>query len=320
MKNNFISKYFPQEKYLKPLHLGISFSEKNIKAIFFDKTEKNPRIKSVIVPIEKNAISSGKIANINEIVEKLSEVRKNFDFPFVFFAVPDELTFVFTVSVPVIAGKDITEAIAFIMEENVPLALNDIVFDFAPTSIYKKDSELYASAIVAATAKNEVEKFISALQQSGFEPVGCIHESQTVANAVVPQKFSGTLNIVHAKEDRVGIYLVKNNLVSFSTLRSTSGADYEKQFLDEYDKFLEYCSKYDSDQKCPIESILVCGEFNYAKKLAEAILNSPGRPKNVKLSNVWANVFEIDRHLPDLSYEESVNFAGPIGATLADIN
>lgn len=324
MKLNFISKYFPPEKYLKPLHLGISFSEKNIKAVFFDKTKNNYKnnyhIKSIIVPLEKNAISSGKIVDIDEVVKKLSEVRKNFDFPFVFFAVPDELTFVFSVSVPIIASKDITENIAFTMEENVPLALSDVVFDFTPVSIFRKNSELFASVVVVAAVKNEVEKFIYALKQSGFEPIGCAHESQAIANALVASNFSGAVSIVHARENRVGIYLIKNNLVYFSTLRSISGQDYEKQFLDEYQKFLEYCVKYDTSSQEQVKTILVCGEFSYAKKIAESILNLPNQSKEVKLSNVWTNVSEIDRHLPDLPYEESINFAGPVGAVLADIN
>jgi len=321
MKFEFLSKYFPREKFLKPLHIGISFSDSNIKAISFDKTLKEPLLKSVIVPIEKGAIVEGSIVNMDEVVKKLSKIKESLDSTFVFFTVPDELAYVFSSSVLVTTEGDITENVAFIMEENVPLSLNDIVFDFVPTKVIQSDLGYNVSVVVVASPKKEIEKFIEAFYKSGLEPVGCIHESQAIAGALVSNKMPETLSIVHARGNRVGIYLVKNNLVHFSTLRSILDEDYKKQFLDEYEKFLEYCSRYDTSEPQPIKSVFVCGEFEYAKKIVEAIVDSPNliHTKDVKLSNVWTNIFEIDKHLPSIPYEESLNLAGPIGATLADI-
>jgi hypothetical protein len=319
MKFGFLSKYFPTEKFLKPSHIGISFSDTNIKAISFDKTRKEPTLTDAIVPIENGSVTGGVVVNVEEIVKKLSLMKENFSSPFVFFTIPDELAYVFPASVPLGSGGDMTESVAFIMEENVPLSLNDMVFDFIPTQIIASESESKVAVVVAACVRKEIEKFIDIIYKAGFEPVGCIHESQAVANAVIPKNSSGTFCIVHAREKRVGIYLVKNNLVHFSTLRSILEEDYKEQFLDEYEKFLEYCLKYDVNQEQPIKSVFVCGEFDFAKKVAEAVIDHGGQVKDIKLSNVWANVFEIDKHLPDISYEKSLNFAGPIGAVLSDI-
>jgi hypothetical protein len=123
MKFGFLSKYFPPEKFLKPPYVGISFSDSSIKAIYFDKEAKNSSLKSLIVPLEKDAVINGSIANIEEIIKKLSIIRKDFDLPFVFFTMPDELAYVFSTSVLVASGSDATENVAFIMEENVPLQL-----------------------------------------------------------------------------------------------------------------------------------------------------------------------------------------------------
>ncbi len=49
------------------------------------------------------------------------------------------------------------------------------------------------------------------------------------------------------------------------------------------------------------------------------ILADQNNVKDVKLSNVWADVFEIDKHLPGMPYEQSLSFAGPIGAVLSEI-
>jgi hypothetical protein len=319
MSFGFLSKYFPPEKFLKPAYIGISFSDYNIKAVLFDKDSENPSLKSAIIPLEPKSIVDGKVVNMEEVVEKLSIIKKDFDLPFVFFTVPDELAYIFGASVPVIEGGNATESVAFVIEENVPLTLGEAIFDFTPTKIVQSDSERVASVVVAACVKKEVEKFIEALRKAKFEPLGCIHESQAIAGALLVEKSSEVLCIIHARENRIGIHLVDGGLVIFSTLRSVSDGEYKEQFLDEYRKFLDYCMKYKASQVQPVKSVLVCGEFEYAKKAVEAAIEVDGDTKDVKLANVWTNVLDIDKHQPEIPYERSLSFAGPIGAVLAEV-
>lgn len=319
MSSSLLSKYFPPPKFLKPLHIGMSFSDLNIKAIFFDKTLPKPTFKSVIVPLERGAISEGTIQNMEEVVKKLSSVRESFDSRFVFFTIPDEIAYVFSVSAPLAAAADATESVAFTIEENVPLSLPDTVFDFMPIKLVKNNSDLEATYVVAACVKKEEDKFLEALEKSGFEPVGSIHESQAIANALAEAGRGGSLCIAHVRSNRVGIYLVKDGLTHFSTLRQITEGDYEKQFLDEYQKFFEYCFKYDPEQGKSIKDVLVCGEFQYAEKAVEAIRNYGGNEKNAKLANAWQNVLKIEKSVPSIKFEDSLNFAGPIGAVLSSI-
>ncbi len=167
MRFKFLSKYFPSPEYLKPPHVGISFSDSNIKAFWYDRFSPQSSLVSIIMPLEKGAIVEGKIVNMNEVVQKLSVVRKSFDSQFVFFAVPDELVYVFSTSIPVSRGGNINESIAFILEENAPLSVADAVFDFTPIKVEKSESGCAVSLIVAACVKKEVEKFAGALFQGG---------------------------------------------------------------------------------------------------------------------------------------------------------
>jgi acylphosphatase len=269
--------------------------------------------------LEKGVVVDGKIVNLKEFVGKLATIKSNFDSSFVFFTIPDELAFVFQVLVPLSGGGNIAESIAFTIEENVPLTLSDTVFDFSPIGIIKNESGYQAEVVVAACVKNEVEKFIEALRDSGFEPIGCIHESQAIVNAVLPKNTTGLSCIVHARRDRIGIYLVKNNIVNFATIRNISSGDYKNQFLDEYEKFSEYSLRYSPDNKPVIKNVLVCGEFESAKKVAESFMEGEGAMKDAKLSNVWSNLFRIENYTPAIGFEDSLNFAGPIGSVLSDV-
>lgn len=319
MRSSFLSKHFPLPKFLKPPHIGVTFSDSVIKAVMFDGPLPNPDLKSIVIPIDKGTIVGGNIANIPEITKKLAIVRESFKSSFVLFTIPDELTYIFSVSIPITKGGNVTESVAFTIEENVPFSLADTVFDFTPFSTVKSESGYQASVVVAACVKREIEKFTEVFHKSGFELVGCVHESQAIANAVIPKDFTGASYIAHSRGDRIGIYLIRNNIVCFSTLRSVLEGDYKKQFLDEYVKFVEYSSKYGTEEDAQTKNIFVCGEFEYAKKTVEALIELGGSTKNAKLSNVWSNVLRIEKNEPSISYEDSLNLAGPIGAILSDI-
>jgi len=304
---------------LDPAHIGISFSDSSIKALSISGSRSNPELRSAVLPLERGVISEGKIVDIKTVSQKLSDLKTLFKSPFLFIAIPDELSFIFQTSVPVVKNGNVAESVAFTIEENVPLSLTETIFDFTPVEIKKTGAEEFeAKVIVAACVKKEVEKFAEAVKSSGFELVGCLHESQAIANSVIPKNFVKTSCIVHSRKDRVGIYLVKNNIVYFSTLRSI-GKDYEAEFMDEYKKFLEYSDRYNENGAFPIDVVFVCGEFEYAKKTAETIMKSNNAVKNAKLANVWSNILRIEEKTPSISYEDSLNLSGPIGAVLSDI-
>lgn len=321
MRFEFLAKHFPLPKFLKPKHIGLSFSDSNIKAISIEGNHHKPDLKSIIVPLEEGTIVGGKVLDIEKLSIKLSVVKEYLGNPHVVFTIPDELVYTYQATIPFVNNENESEAVAFTIEENVPLGIADTVFDFIPTKILKPNDEYEVGTVVVACVKKEVEKFCEAIAKSGLILFGAINESQAIASAVISKTTPDTFCIVHARKDRVGIYLVQSNIVHFSTIRSILPGDYRNQFLDEYKKFLEYSVRYSSngdDQS--IKSVFVCGDFEYAKKVVEVIIESgENSVKNAKLSNVWINILKIEETTPSVSYEDSLNFAGPLGATLTDI-
>ncbi len=319
MKSGFLSRHFPPPQFLKPNYIGVSFSDTNIKAIIFEKNTAHPKIKSHILSLEKGSIVEGKILNPEDVKEKLSLIKQEFDTDFVYFALPDELTYIYTTKIRVVSKGSLEESVAFTIEENIPISLEDSVFDFIPVKIEKNENGFDVEVVVSACLSSEINKYIEILSQSGLEVVGAINESQAIAQALIKNNSKGTFFVVHAREERIGTYLVKDGVVHFSTVTNVSKGDYQEQFLNEYEKVIEYSAKYSLDLEDPIKSVLVCGEFGYAKKIIESTEKSPDLIQNLKFANVWANVLEIEKEIPSIKYEDSLNFAGPIGAVLSDI-
>lgn len=318
MKTSSVFKYFPPPDFLNPPRIGVSYSDKSIKAVAFGNGPSKFPVESMLTHLEEGTVVSGSIMNAEKMVAKLKEVSAKFNSRFVYFTIPDELTYIFNALIPVIPGKDAHENVAFTIEENVPLSLPDTVFDFVPKTLRRVGAEYESQVVVAASAKKELEKIVDVLKRSGFEPIGCVHESQAIANAIIRED-SNTFNcIVHAREDRVGIFLTKGNTVSFSTIRVTSEDRYIDDFRDEYAKMVEYRERYEvAPLTAPIQEVIICGEFELAKKIVTHHNESSKYKEKARLGNVWTNVFEIDEHTPNMPYEKSLSFAGSIGALLS---
>lgn len=319
MQSGFLSKHFPTPKFLKPDFLGVSFSDTNIKVLYFDKNEKDHKIIKQLIPLEKGLIEEGKIIKAKEVSDKLKKIKEIFEIDYVYFAIPDEIAYVYSTNIPVIKNGSIEESVLFTIEENIPLSVNDAVFDYKPVSIEQKEDGYTSQVVVVASPQNEILNYVNTIESSGLFVIGAIHESQAIASALIEKNKKGTYFIVHARENRIGTYLVRDGLVNFSTVTNISKDNYQEQFLVEYEKFVEYSTKYSLHSGDPIKSVFVCGEFEYAKKIIESNEKSPDLVKNLKLSNVWSNVLEIEKEIPNIPYEESLNFAGPIGVLLSDV-
>ncbi len=319
---NFISKYFPPPKFLNPHHTGVSFSDKNIKAIHFNKSGLNLNLKSLIVPIDRGVIENGNILDENALLEGLKKVKSFFKSNFVFFAVPDESSYIYNLSIPYIQGMDVRENISYTIEENVPISIDDAIFDFKAIGLNKNENkDTLLNCLVSVCVKSQVEKFINILNKAEFDVVGCSSESDLVARSVVESGDLNTYYILHTRENRIGIYLIKNNSVHFSTVRSIETTDdFESSLKDEYSKFIDYCIKYNKDDKNIAKNIFICGEYDIAVKAVSFLEKLEVDKNKIKLANVWSNVLNIESNTPDIKFEDSLMFSGPIGAVLSNIN
>ncbi len=307
---------FPTPKFLNPPAAGLSFSQKNIRAVLLDGGSEKTLKSYHSVPLKPGTITNGTLANQKDFVAALLQIKNKIGVKYVSFTIPDELAYVFITSVPVSPGQDAASSIEFTIEENVPMSLHDVVFDFEPISTKEQDGGTVGEFVVAAASRSIVEAFTEAIRAAGFTPYKCMHESQAIASSVVPRGSKRTICVVHARPDRVGMYLVLNNIVHFSTIHPVvSTENYAQDVLDEYDKLNEYWSKYSSPKTdASISSFIVCGELEMAKIALDTLKMKTSLP--TALADVWGNAVSLQKFIPSLPYEESLSFAAAIGMAL----
>lgn len=68
----------------------------------------------------------------------------------------------------------------------------------------------------------------------------------------------------------------------------------------------------------PIKKIIFCGGDSNLLGLAEYISISMKTP--VEMGNVWINIANTDKYIPEISFRESLSFAAALGLALGDFD
>lgn len=318
---NILNK-FPAPEYLDVPFSALVFSDTKIKTLNLDKRTLKP-ISFSEVDIEPGIIQSGVIKNEDALVESLNKVKSSLNSEFVRFIFPDEASYVFTVNVPVVEGKDASESISFVLEENVPLPLDDITFDFEVVSVKEnRDSEgkreLNAKAVVIAMSFAVLESYLKVLDKVSLTPLLCVNESHSMARAVVPDEKDGASTVICVHANSVGIYITSGRLVEFSSTLAISPDDSESftsLVVAEFNKVLNYWKnnnpeEYKNNVKGQLKCF-VCGLSPVCKSVEKAMKSNT--EISVSLANVWTNAFSLENYIPDISFEDSLRLGSAIG-------
>ena len=313
---------FPPPKYLNVPCASVAFSDNSIRLLMLDKNSKHPTFFSEI-SLPPGIIETGKVKNEEALSKILKEARANLKTPFVKFCISDEVTYVFSVKIPVIPGKDAKEGVNSILEENVPLALSDIAFDFEIQKVEASETGYFATVVVMACSTTTIVAYKNALEKADFEPLVCVNESQSSASALLSNNEPSVSIIAYIHKNSVGIYIASGHLVEFSsvisipsssTLEMTSeliGAELEKAIQYWLDKKQKIQKKV--DENSPL-SCYLCGEYELVESFAKQAFKIP----NIKIlsANVWRNVFSLDDFVPEIDFEDSLRFASVVGLCL----
>lgn len=320
MLNKFL-KNFPPPKYINVPYTGIVFSDNSIRMLALDKKNKHPVFFSE-VPLEEGIIEMGKVKNEEALSKIFSEKKAGWESPFVRFSIPEETSYIFTAEIPVLPGKDARESVSFILEENVPLPLGDISFDFAVQKIDQNQNGYLAKVAVIAISTSVIAPYISSLRKAGLEPLLCVNESQATAYSVMPRGSHEVGIIVHIHKQSAGIYIVNSRLVEFSSVVSISPALSSEDLVElikaEVLKAIDYWSaqRVKEEGEPNILHCRLCGEYENIMVLSKQICEI--KDMNSSLANVWVNAFSIDDYIPEISFDDSLRFASAVGLFLSD--
>jgi type IV pilus assembly protein PilM len=356
MKLRSYSQVFSTPNTLALSSTGIDLSDRSLK---FVKVERKGNglvlTKYGDMAIPPGIIESGKIKDTTKLVQILSALKKEQDLRYVRVAIPEELAYLFTITIPKVLPSEVRSAIELQIEEHIPLSAVEAVFDF---KIIEETQTTY-TCMVGAMPILISEEYLALFIQAGLTPISFEIEADALRRSIVGAQDEGTYMLVDFGQTRTGISIISKNTVFFTStldicgedltriiaknfsvsfdvaekmkrthgLRRTNTTDTPELFpvllntisilRDELNKHYIYWHTSDETAKRPkIEKIIFVGGNANMIGLSSYIATS--MKVSVGIGNVWANMMLQDGAVPEISFDDSLSYATAIGLALAD--
>ena len=317
MKSNNFFNAFPPPDFLNVPYAGLSISDTAIRCIQFSKKNNNLLIsKYTEMVVPPGLVVSGLISNVTEVSNILETIKKDLNLGYVKVSLPEEKAYLFTAKIPMVENKEVRNAVEFKMEENVPVSPSELLFDYTVTDSHSHTDHI--NVVVSALPITVVDTYIETVRGAGIEILSLEIESQAIARAIIDSKDSGTHLIIHFNKTKVGLYVASNNVVHFTSTildTHTSAGDLSTLVVEIKKLYIYWHTLKENagDPNKKINQIIVCGE-DVGDEIVPYLSAHTTTP--TILGNVWVNAFDINKSVPQISFDNSLRYAPAVGLAL----
>lgn len=314
--------FFPVPKFLLFSTTGVAISDKDTKFIQLQREGFGNAIRldhasKVDNPV--GAVQAGLINKPDEIVPILRKMAEHYGIQYAYATLPEERAYIFTTAIDWVPREGLKDAVAFIIEENVPVTLAESVFDFE--IIEQEENTGKIKLVVTVIAKDVVNSYEKLFASAGITPVSFELESQAIARTAILYGDKRTHLIVNLSWKKTGFYIAEDRLVKFSTV-STYSIDDEgsttslNDLKAEIRKVLAFWNVHTDNsgkRENKIEQIVICGPGARKKDFIEKLMSEIEIPYS--LVDIWLNL-SSRHHFPKMTFDESVSYISVVGSVL----
>lgn len=356
MLKNSYNRFFPTPSYLMASYFGLDLSDESLKFVELIPVKGGIGLgrfgERKITP---GIIESGKIKDAKRLAEVLTKLREEENIKFVRVSLPEEQVYLFKIKLEKEGLVNVREAIELSLEEHVPVAAEEAIFDYQILSQTDDNLELE----VAAIPKNVIQSYLSVFREAAISVGSFELEAQSVCRAVVKNGDMDTYMIVDFGQTRTGIFIVSQGSVMFTSTLDIGGisltnmikknfdvsheeaekmkieyglsrnADNKEIFSvllnsasvlrDEMSKNLLYWQTHKDElgnDRPPIKKIILCGGDANLIGLPDYL--SVSLKVKTELANVWINIANTEKYIPEINFNKSLTFAAAFGLALGD--
>lgn len=337
---------------------GLDISDQSLKFVNLVMTKNGievGRYGSRSIP--PGIIESGKIKSPAKLKEVLSSLREEEGIRFVRVSLPEEQVYLFRLLLQKEGLENVREGIELSLEEHIPIPAQETIFDYELLSEDAQSLEVQVAAIPENVIENYLSVFRESLiSVQSFELEGqaisravikegdlgtymIVDFGQTRTgisiisrgivvftstldiggmslNDMIKKSFKVTPNEAEKMKRQYGLQRNVDNPEIFAVLLNSASI-----LRDEIDKhFLYWHTHKDEEGKDhpPIQKIILCGGDANLIGLPEYL--SVSMKSRVEMANVWANISETDKHIPEIGFNQSLTFAAALGLALGDFD
>jgi Tfp pilus assembly PilM family ATPase len=345
-----ISKWFPIPRVMEIYYAGIHISSNNT-VTYLEMKRKGEEL--IPVAFERVSFTRLNDEDNEDLVRVLTELHKKYKTYFIKATVPESKSYLFETEVPKSSDKDLREAVAFTIEEKAPVSLSEVIFGYRITDASLSDANIVSVGVVPEKVVQEyidvysragmrpvsmkveaqaVANAVVDMDSPCNHIIVSIKDNKTVV-AIVQNggvflsstvDFAGTVfdTILEkhypdaAPKDRIYTKYSQNFFVD------TANEQLHMEFLEQASLLRNYLNKYyiywlthkatkEGDNERKLDSFIIVGDEVCIPGLLD-YLNSQLKAK-VEAGNVWRNCFDINKHVPEIPFESSFEYAETIG-------
>jgi type IV pilus assembly protein PilM len=356
MFSNLFDRFFPVPNFLLTPSFGLYISDESLKFAQLILTKDGIRIgKHGERPIPPGVIKAGKIIDLKRMEEVLLAFRKEEGVKSVRVSLPEEQVYLFQLKLEKEGLKSVRESIELVLEEHVPISAPDAIFDyqlfnedaqylelqvatipkdvvsgylsiFEHSQISVQSFELEAQAIARAVVKKgDLETYM--IVDFGEKRTGIFIISRGVVMFTSTLDMGGVmLNDMIAKNFKISAEEAEKMKKQYGLQRNTENKEIFAVLLnsvsilrDEIVKHFLYWHTHKDEEgrdNPQIKKIILCGGDSNLIGLSDYF--SISMKTKVEMANVWINIIDTKKSVPEISFKQALSFAAALGLALAD--
>ncbi len=211
---------------LKQETFGIDISDFSVKIIKLKKARQGFDLASFgTTAVEPGIIEKGEIKNKKELLKVVKSALGNVKGEklrtrFAALSLPEEKSFLKVIKMPKMGLKELREAVYFEAENHIPLAIEDVYFDFEVIPPSAKIQKNNLEVLLVALPKKLVDGYLSCLKEIGVRPVQIELESLSLARALIKNGQNGCILLIDLDINKTSFIFFSNNAVRFTCFSS----------------------------------------------------------------------------------------------------
>lgn len=221
-----LSAIVPPPSYITLPSVGVDISDTSMKYICFEPTLRNHATRVLKfwgdIDIPADSLERGDVKNPKHLTDTLIEFKKRTSADFIRVSLPEERAYIFETEIKAnVPKKEIQSLLEFRLEENVPIAARDTIFDydFLPSS--GKSQTVHV--VVAAYQRDTIMAYYEACLAANLIPISFEVEAQAMARAVIPKESSETVMLIDFGKTRTGVGISKNGVLLYTSTIDIGG-------------------------------------------------------------------------------------------------
>ncbi len=206
----------------KPSAFGLDLSDLSIKLALLKKSSGKISLASFgREEIEEGIIESGAIKKEQELIllikEAVAKARgERIKTKYCVVSLPETESYIRVIQLPKIKKEEISEAIKWELEANIPVAISDVYYDWQLVGGQNNLSSYY-EILIGALPKALVDPYLLVIKKAGLCPLAFEIESIATARSLVKEGINESIMIVDMGAKRTSVIVYAGGAVCLTT-------------------------------------------------------------------------------------------------------